>query len=209
MLIDMPKIKPIIAWTPSLYDRLSKHYDRFAKLLFPIGDRGREEVTSGLVSGCILDVACGTGTLLKKAHQSGLKCIGIDTSRGMLLETKKKVPAAEVVQANFYALPFVDNQFDYVVETNAVSGTDIDAKSVLSEMLRVCADEGEIRLGDYGKSRRVGCLIQLLVLIGILIGDFPHDYIELFSELGYVSQVKNLGWGGMYQFIRVVKQQVV
>jgi ubiquinone/menaquinone biosynthesis C-methylase UbiE len=178
-------------------------------LLFPIGDRGREEVISGLVSGCILDVACGTGTLLKKAHQSGLECIGIDISRGMLLETKKKVLAAEVVQANFYALPFDENQFDYVVETNAVSGTDIDAKSVLGEMLRVCADEGELRLGDYGITRRIGGLIQLLVLIGILIGDFPYNYKEIFSELGYVSQVKNLGWGGMYQFIRVVKQQQV
>jgi ubiquinone/menaquinone biosynthesis C-methylase UbiE len=205
----MSKLKPIIAWTPTLYDRLSKHYDRFAKWLFPIGERGREKVVSGLVSGRILDVACGTGTLLKKAHQSGLECIGIDTSRGMLLETKKKVPAADVVQASFYALPFAENQFDYVVETNAVSGADINAKSVLGEMLRVCAEEGELRLGDYGKSGREGFWIQLLVMIGILIGDFPHDYKALFSELGYVSQIENLGWGGMYQFIRVVKPQQV
>lgn len=203
----MSKLKPIIAWTPSLYDRLSKHYDRFAKWLFPIGDQGRERVVSGLVSGLILDVACGTGTLLKKAHLSGLDCIGIDTSLGMLLETKKKVPAAEVVQASFYTLPFAEKQFDYVVETNAVSGAEISAKSVLREMLRVCADEGELRLGDYGKSSREGLWINILVLLGILFGDYPHDYKELFRAMGYEGQIENLGWGGMYQYIRVVKQQ--
>jgi len=201
----MGKLKPIINWTPSLYDRLSKYYDRLGKWLFPIGDRGREKVVSGLVSGLILDVACGTGTLLDKAYRSGLQCIGIDTSRGMLLETKKKVPAAEVVQASFYALPFVEKQFDYVVETNAVSGADINADTVLGEMLRVCADGGEVRIGDYGKSGRQGWWIQLLETIGILVGDYPHDYKALIGAMGYEAKVENLGWGGMYQYIRVAR----
>jgi ubiquinone/menaquinone biosynthesis C-methylase UbiE len=202
----MPKIKPIISWTPSLYDRLSKYYDRFAKWLFPIGDRGREEVLSDLKSGKILDVACGTGTLLNKADQSGFNCFGIDTSLGMLLETKKKAPTALVVQASFYALPFPEDHFDYVLETNAVSGTEIDPKSVLSEMLRVCKEEGELRLGDYGNSGRKGKLSQALINIGILFGDYPHNYKELFNDLGYKAQIEDLGWGGMYQYIRVLKE---
>jgi len=199
----MTKLKPLINWSPERYDRLSKNYDRFAAWFFPIGDIGRERVLSGLRSGRILDIACGTGTLLEKAHQAGLECYGIDTSWGMLTETKKKVSAAEVVQASFYKLPFRKDQFEYVVETNAVSGADINAMDVLQEMLRVCAKEGEIRIGDYGKANRKSTWWRILEIIGILIGDYPHDYPVLFRELGYEAAVEKLGWGGMYQYIQV------
>jgi ubiquinone/menaquinone biosynthesis C-methylase UbiE len=199
----MKKLKPLIDWSPSRYDRLAKNYDKYARWFFPIGDIGRERVISDLSEGYILDVACGTGTLLEKAHQRGLTCLGIDTSRGMLEETKKKVPQADLVQASFYALPFAKDQFDYVVETNAVSGADIDAQEVLSEMLRVCCPGGEIRLGDYGKSERKGFWYRILEYVGVLIGDYPHDYQALFGNMGYQAEVENLGWGGLYKFIRV------
>ena len=203
----MSRLKPLIRWTPSLYDRLSKNYDRMASWFFPIGDRGREKVVSDLKPGRILDVACGTGTLLLKAHRADLHCIGIDTSQGMLLETRKKIPEADIVQASFYALPFAEGKFDYVVETNAVSGADIDPRKVLGEMWRVCTGGGELRIGDYGKSDRKGVFIQLLEIVGILIGDYPHDYNGLFNEMGYEARVENLGWGGMYQYIRLAKKQ--
>jgi ubiquinone/menaquinone biosynthesis C-methylase UbiE len=201
--MHMGKRKSVIKWTPTLYDRLSKYYDRLARWLFPIGDVGRERVVTGLEIGSLLDIACGTGTLLEKAHQNGLQCTGIDTSRGMLLEVRKKVPGVNIVQASFYALPFAENQFDYVVETNAVSGVDIDAIDVLHEMGRVCAHGGEIRIGDYGKSDRTGIGYRFMVWIGILIGDYPHDYQGLFRSVGYEAEVEELGWAGVYQFIRV------
>jgi len=203
----MSKLKSLINWTPSRYDRLAKNYDRFAEWFFPIGEQGRERVTTGLVSGQILDVACGTGVLLESADRSGVKCLGVDTSRGMLLEAKKKVPAADLAQASFYALPFENDQFDYVVETNAVSGADIQPGSVLKEMLRVCKTGGELRLSDYGDSGRKGIIIRILVLIGILFGDYPHDYRKLFTEIGQEAQIEDLGWGGMYHYIQVVKEQ--
>jgi ubiquinone/menaquinone biosynthesis C-methylase UbiE len=201
----MPKLKPLINWSPRLYDKLAENYDRFAAWFFPIGDLGRERVVSGLEPGAILDVACGTGTLLEKAQLEGLNCFGIDTSWGMLTETRRKVSNAKVVQASFYALPFAGESFYYVVETNAVSGADINPDQVLSEMLRVCKSGGEIRLGDYGKSNRKGFWYRLLEIIGILIGDYPHDYQEIFEFLGYEAVVENLGWGGSYQFIQVYK----
>ena len=198
----MPGLKPIVRWTPSLYDALSRVYDHLAQWLFPIGDVGRERVVSGLVSGRILDIACGTGTLLEKAHQNGMQCIGVDTSRGMLQEARKKVPEAGLVQASFSALPFAEDQFDYVVETNAVSGVEIDATAVISEMTRVCADGGEIRIGDYGTSGREAFWLRLFVVVGSLVGDYPHDYKRLLSAMGHKVDLEELGWGGMYQFIR-------
>ncbi len=201
----MPRFKPIIQWTPALYDRLAKRYDLAARWLFPIGERGRERVVSGMTLGALLDVACGTGTLLEKAVRAGLACFGIDTSWGMLLEVKKKAPEAQVVQASFYALPFAEGVFDYVVETNAVSGAEIDAGPVLREMVRVCAAGGEVRIGDYGKSGRQGFWVRALEKVGILIGDYPHDYEGLFCSLGLEPVRESLGWGGMYQYLQVDK----
>ena len=201
----MTRLKPLIDWSPNRYDRLSKNYDKYARWFFPVGNKGREKVLSDLSRGRILDVACGTGTLLDKTEKAGLFCVGIDTSRGMLNESRRKAPTAMLVQASFYALPFAKETFNYVVETNAVSGVGIDAKNVLSEMLRACQQGGEIRIGDYGRANRKTFLRSLLEKIGILVGDYPHDYSELFESLGYQPEIEDIAWGGMYKYIKVTK----
>jgi hypothetical protein len=89
-----------------------------------------------------------------------------------------------------------------VVETNAVSAAEVDATVVLGEMARVCASGGEIRIGDYGRSEQQGFWLGWIETIGILIGDYPHDYKGLLEAMGYQVDVEELGWGGMYQFIR-------
>lgn len=54
-------------WTTRTYNRISRFYDTFMKILFPIGEKGRERIVQKLTSGSVLDVACGTGTLLELA----------------------------------------------------------------------------------------------------------------------------------------------
>ena len=201
----MPKLKPLINWNPSLYDSLAKSYDRLAAWFFPIGERGKEKVVASLESGHILDIACGTGTLLDQAQNQGLNCLGMDTSRGMLEEVRKKNSNIDLIEASFYALPFPDGFFEYVVETNAVSGADIEAEQILAEMIRVCQRGGEVRLGDYGRSGRDGFWFSLMEKIGILFGDYPHDFQAMFSSLGYEIEIESLGWGGMYQFIKLIR----
>jgi len=89
-------------WTTKTYDRLAKHYDALMRILFPIGERGCERIVERLASGTVLDVACGTGTLLAMAFRKGLKCYGLDLSEGMLKQTRCKVPAAEIERASYY-----------------------------------------------------------------------------------------------------------
>ena len=194
-----------IDWTPGIYNRLSKYYDRLFKLTFPIGEKGQARVLEGMESGSLLDVACGTGTLLAYAHSVGMQCFGNDTSPGMLGQARMKVPGAYLEQASFYNLPFGDGQFDYVIETNAVSGVDITFEAVLDEMLRVCKVGGEVRIGDYAKSPQVSFWTRFLERIGVLIGDYPHDFGAYLESLGYQPEVEILGWSGMYQYVRVVK----
>lgn len=196
---------PLIRWTPDLYNKISKYYDLFANVLFPIGKSGHRKVVEGLDTGSMLDVACGTGTLLAMASERGLKCYGIDTSAGMLIRAKRKVPDAMFSLASFYELPFQDASFDYVVETNAVSGVEIDVERVLLEMLRVCRVGGEIRIGDYATPSRTTWPYKIMEKMLFFFGDYAYDYKEFFTNLGYSPDVGILGWGGMYQYIKVRK----
>ena len=176
-------------WTTETYNRLSRYYDTFMKFFFPIGEKGRERIVKKLTSGSVLDVACGTGTLLDMVKIKGLKCYGIDISEGMINVAKKKVPDAEIMQASYYEIPFPEERFDHVVATNALSGDSIDARKVLLEMLRVCRCGGWIYIAEWPKVPRDTFVERLVIWFASLNDDAPKDYLEIFRELGYEPKV--------------------
>jgi ubiquinone/menaquinone biosynthesis C-methylase UbiE len=179
-------------WTTKTYDKLSKYYDTFMRILFPVGERGRERVVEKLDSGTVLDVACGTGTLLALASEKGLKCYGLDLSEGMLVQARRKTPAAEIERASYYEMPFPDSCFDYVIATNALSSDFIDAKRVLSEMIRVCKNGGEVYIAEWPKAAVDTFTEKVVVGLAKLNDDAPKDYLEIFRELGYKPDVEVL-----------------
>lgn len=196
---------PFIKWTPDLYSRLSKYYDRLAPIFHSIGEVAKIQVAGALDSGTVLDIACGTGSLLVLAHRKGLGCFGMDNAAGMIAESKAKLPEGEFTISSFYHIPYPDNAFDYVVETNAVSGVAISVKKVIAEMVRVCKPGGAILIGDYCKGLKESVWTRLIVSIGRCIGDYPHNFAAIFREMGLEPEVEILGWGGMYQYIKVIK----
>ena len=177
-------------WTTRTYDRLAKYYDLFMRVCVPVGEKGREGIVERLSAGSVLDVACGTGTLLAMAHEKGLECYGIDLSQGMLNQARAKVPSAELRRASYYEIPYPDGQFDYVVATNAISGTYIDARRVLSEMIRVCKSGGGIYIAEWPKAETETLRERLIVWIASLNDDAPKDYQAIFGELGYKPEVE-------------------
>ena len=179
-------------WTTSTYNRLSRYYDTFMKFFFPVGEKGRERIVEKLISGSVLDVACGTGTLLKMAKKKGLKCYGLDLSEGMLAQAIRKVPEAEFRQASYYEMPYPEESFDYVVATNALSGEHIDARKVLGEMLRVCRSGGWVYIAEWPKGEEETYRERILVWFAGLNDDAPKDYIEIFREIGYEPEVEVL-----------------
>ncbi len=196
---------PLIDWTPTLYSKIARYYDLFARFMLPIGEKAKQRVANELGPGSVLDIACGTGALLALAWGKDLQCYGIDNAPGMLAEARKKLPLGDFKLASFYAIPYPDNTFNNVVETNAVSGVDTDVAQVISEMIRVCRPGGQVLIGDYCKGPADTFLMRLLASIGRLIGDYPHDFSAIFRQMGCEPKVEMLGWGGMYQFIKVVK----
>lgn len=190
-------------WTKKTYDRVSRHYDAFMRLLFPIGEKGRERVVEKLSAGSLLDVACGTGTLLQMAHRKGLTCYGIDISEGMIGQAMAKVPEATLRLASYYDIPYPDRHFDYVVATNALSGRHIDARRVLGEMIRVCKVGGYVYIAEWPKPEMETFIDHLVEWFAGLSDDGPKDYRAIFAALGYKPQVDILS--RRYQVYAVAK----
>lgn len=198
-------LKPIIRWGPKHYDLISPIYDAMARWFFPMAEEGSRLALQGTETGIVLDVACGTGTLLKRAEKMGLAVLGIDRSGGMLRRAKTKLSKTPLIQGDFYTLPFADGTFDLVLETNAVSGADIESERVIAEMFRICKPEGEVRFVDYTQIAEPGAVRWALIKLSELIGDQPFDYVGHCSRLGYAAEKVVIGWGGMYQLVRVKK----
>ena len=162
------------------------------KFLFPIGEIGRERIVDKINAGSILDVACGTGTLLAMAHEKGLKCYGMDLSKGMLAQAQLKAIDVEFQQGSYYQLPYTAEAFDQVVATNALSGVSIDAKEVLREMIRVCRSGGRVLIAEWPKASKESFIERLLVWFAKFSEDAPKDYLGIFLEMGYEPEVDKL-----------------
>ncbi len=179
-------------WTTKTYDRLSPFYDAFMRFFFPIGETGRERIVEKLTTGTVLDVACGTGTLLAMASEKGLKCYGVDLSEGMLTQAQRKVPGAEFQRGSYYRLPYADKAFDQVVATNALSGESIDTREVLREMVRVCKTGGRIYIAEWPKAEQESITEKVVIWLASLNDDAPKDYYGIFHELGYEPETDAL-----------------
>lgn len=133
------------------YERWAPFYDRTMMLVR--WHSVYESALQDLEPPCrILDVACGTGTLVRMARQRGLDAIGLDCCQGMLVAAKGRignpVQNGHFTNSSAYSLPFEDGVFDTVVSTGAVSGMD-DAPQALREMVRVTRPGGVVRIIDY------------------------------------------------------------
>ncbi len=84
----------------------------------------------------LLDTACGPGQLLMAAQPSGAKLFGIDISAEAIRQCKLRLPQAQAQVANAEALPFEDEQFDYLTCLGSLERF-IDLPRALAEQLRV------------------------------------------------------------------------
>ena len=90
----------------------------------------------------ILDVGCGTGSLLRIAGNKGLKTHGIDISIEALKVAKKIVPSSHLMLGVGEGLPFSDGSFDYITCLGAIEHfQDIDRG--LKEMIRVAKKDAK------------------------------------------------------------------
>lgn len=195
------KDKKKIKWTIKKYDKESRKYDSKMKFILP--DKFRKKVVDFLVKGSVLDVACGTGSLLKYANQKGLDCFGIDLSKGMIEQAIHKNPNVNFKVASYYNIPYENNNFDYVISTYALGGIHIKIKKVLKEMIRVCKLNGQVIILDWQKKEYEGIIDKLIIKIATFSEDMPINFRRIIMDLGYNPEIISLSY--FYSIIKFVK----
>ncbi len=99
----------------------------------------------------VLDVGCGTGTLLELYAAAGSEVWGIDTSPAMLEVARKRLGSqAQLHDGDATAMPYPEGQFDWVVLTFVLHEMAPQTRSsVLEEAKRVLHPSGRILVVDY------------------------------------------------------------
>ena len=115
-------------WVSPIY--YSMVCERLDRLFTPLEGRGLR----------VLDVCCGSGTLLETLCGRGFKAVGLDCSRGVLQRLKSH-PARRglaVVQADAVSPPFADASFDVVVSIGMLQCLE-NTRDYLAELGRLLA----------------------------------------------------------------------
>ena len=89
----------------------------------------------------LLDVSCGTGSLLASAQERGVGSVGIDLSDQAVKLAKRVAPGAEVTVGAGETLPFRDASFDFVICLGSLEHF-LDMGQGLEEMKRVAKPSG-------------------------------------------------------------------
>lgn len=112
----------------------------------PLHDR----VLAGAGPGSrLLDVGCGTGTLLARAVADGLEVSGVDVAPQALAAAGQEAPAAVLRQADAHELPFDDGAFDLVTLVQVLEHV-TNPVLALREARRVCTPGGAVRATVWG-----------------------------------------------------------
>lgn len=99
------------------YNAIAKKYEKEAEQDW----KDKKEVNEFLKylnnNASILDIACGTGELLKYYSEKEFIVTGIDISKEMVNLTKKKVPSANVKNMSLYDIDKLEEKFDGISAT--------------------------------------------------------------------------------------------
>ena len=99
----------------------------------------------------VLDVGCGTGTLLELYQETGCTVVGIDSSPSMLKVARTKLTKrAELHLGDASHMPFPDESFDLTLAMFILHETPAPTRSlIINEAKRVTKKSGRFLLIDY------------------------------------------------------------
>jgi ubiquinone/menaquinone biosynthesis C-methylase UbiE len=171
------------------YDKLAPQYDKhshssyLSKLSPCILTRARDW-------GCqsVLDVGCGTGSLLALLKDSGINVAGADISPNMIQEAKKLLgEQVDLRVADSENLPWQDMSFSLVVCVGSFHHYPSPQKA-LSEMRRVLYVNGHLIIADPTLP------IFLRQLANLFIGFSGEGATKMYSQSELWAMISNAGF---------------
>jgi SAM-dependent methyltransferase len=101
--------------------------------------------------GPVLDLGCGTGLLAQRIAAAGYDVTGLDPSRGMLRQLRRRRPDVGAIAGSGTALPFADDSFalTYCVAVMHHVADPTAVRQTLIEMARVTRPGGHVLVWDH------------------------------------------------------------
>jgi demethylmenaquinone methyltransferase/2-methoxy-6-polyprenyl-1,4-benzoquinol methylase len=164
----------------------------------------------------VLDVACGTGTLVElMAHSGGPegRVVGVDMSEHMLSVARRKAEASDLMppqvdffQANAEALPFDDSSFDRVTASLAIHEMNREGRlNALSEMYRVLKPGGLAAVADMRQPdtwfTKLGMRFVRLVETDTLTDMWFDNLFREMGLAGFAKRRRKLTGKGFFEII--------
>jgi len=187
-------------------DKIQEHYDTVADTYDDYYDqyRGRNyhnHISNYMIhalpkKGKLLDIGCGTGLFIEKYTQNGGSAVGLDISRMMLIQARKRCTCTEFTLGSGDTLPFCDNSFDAVSSLLVFSYVK-DPQKMLSEVFRVLQPGGSVAICTLGKkliTKGIPALYYIsekMNINHILMKNFGEHYFDenemnnLFENAGF------------------------
>jgi ubiquinone/menaquinone biosynthesis C-methylase UbiE len=130
-----------------LVDNSAQAYERYLvpAVLGPFADDLVEIVRPG---DRVLDVACGTGIVARRAADRGAAVVGVDLNEQMLGVARALDPAIEWIAADAAELPLPDDSVDRVFCQQGLQFMP-DPAATVREMVRVLAPRGTLTLSVF------------------------------------------------------------
>lgn len=187
-------------WLNRLYDplvRITMREHRFKEQLL--------DQASLRPSTRVLDLGCGTGTLLLLlTRRVTAQVVGLDGDPNILAIARRKRALASarfaLVAAFSTALPFGDHGFDRVFSTLMLHHLDDAAKLCsLREARRVLADGGELHVADWGRPhttlmRAVAGLVRALDGADVTRANLEGRLPDLVRQAGFAHVEVRSEW---------------
>ncbi|MDO8735791.1 MAG: class I SAM-dependent methyltransferase [Thermoleophilia bacterium] len=159
----------------------------------------------------VLDVACGTGTLvglLASCAGPDGRAVGLDFSEEMLEVARQKVRMEQVefVQGNAEEMPFEDASFDRVTASLAIHEMNRTGReNALAEMLRVLKPGGLVALADMRRpdtlKTRLGMRIVRLAETDTLTDMWSDGLYREMGKAGFQELRRHISGRGFFEVI--------
>jgi len=133
------------------------YYDEFAAWYERERGRGYHDMLDELESEVVLrhgrgarvlEAGCGTGLVLERLRAGARSAVGIDLSRGMLVQARRR--GLPVMQADLLRLPFPDGAFDLVCSFKVLAHVE-RIEGAVAELARVTRPGGHLVLEFYNR----------------------------------------------------------